>query len=158
MSDDVLDLDLTVEEVMPLPDEVTETSLHSLVSHALMAEGQSGSWEVSVQVTSDDGIQTMHLEFMGLDSPTDIMTFPYEDEPFPGGETSAQGGDIVISLETAAGNATDASWTVSDELEFLVLHGVLHILGWDDVADDDRAKMLARQSELLESWRESVSG
>jgi probable rRNA maturation factor len=158
VSDDDLDLDLTVEEVMPLPDEVTETSLHSLVSHALMAEGQPGSWEVSVQVTSDDGIQIMHREFMGLDSPTDIMTFPYEDEPFPGGETPAQGGDIVISLETAAANATDAGWTVSDELEFLVLHGVLHILGWDDVVDDDRAKMLARQSELLESWRESVSG
>jgi probable rRNA maturation factor len=158
VSDDVLDLELTVEEVMPLPGGVTEGSLHSLVSHALVAEGQSGSWEVSVQVTSDDGIQIMHRDFMGLDSPTDIMTFPYEDEPFPGGESFAQGGDIVISLDTAAANATDAGWTVSDELEFLVLHGILHILGWDDVADDDRAKMLARQSELLESWRESVSG
>jgi probable rRNA maturation factor len=149
---DHLTVALSLDAALPLPTGVDEASLRSLAQHALAAERASEEWEISILFTSDVEIQRMHLEFMGLDSPTDIMTFPYEDEPgaFPGPDV--RGGDIVISVDTAATHAVDASWSLGDELRFLVLHGLLHLLGWDDATDDARASMLARQSSLLEDW------
>ena len=146
-------LDLTIDEAVPLPSGVSDQLLHDLIVHALRAEGATGSWDIGIQTTSDAGIQAMHRGFMGLDSPTDIMTFPYESDGSPGDPAMEQGGDIVISVDTARTNALEAGWATADELKFLVLHGVLHLLGWDDATNEDRASMLARQSTLLMSWR-----
>lgn len=146
-------LELTMESDLPLPPSVSEPNLKSLVAFAIGEEGVGGQWEINLLFTTDARIQAMHREFMNLDSPTDIMTFPYDDETFPPSDAANQGGDIVISVETAALHAQDAVWSVPDELLFLTIHGVLHILGWDDADADQRANMLARQSQLLEQWR-----
>ncbi len=144
----LLETQVEWDDVLLLDDD----SLHSLVEHGLTREHASGNWEVNVRFVSDDTIQDMHREFMDLDSATDILTFPYGDEAMPGMPLEALGGDVVISVDTAASNALDAGWTAEDELRFLVLHGVLHLLGWDDETDEKRASMLARQLELLDSW------
>jgi probable rRNA maturation factor len=136
---------------VPIPAGLYDVALRSLVSHALDREGAIGEWEINLLFTSDDAIQSMHLEFMGLDSPTDIMTFPYDDDDgFPAGASA--GGDIVISVETAREHAEDAGWEQLRELQFLVLHGVLHLLGWDDGTTEQRTAMLERQRELLDEW------
>ena len=103
----------------------------------------------------DAEMQRMNRAFMGLDSPTDIMTFPHEtdDWAFGGGDDDdARGGDIVISVETASAQAVEGGWEPGDELRFLIAHGLLHLLGWDDRDDADRAAMLERQRALLASW------
>ena len=153
MPGEALTVDVTVDADVPVPSGIDGASIASLAEFALAEEAATGSWEVSFLFTSDDAIQRMHLEFMDLDSPTDIMTFPYESDDFMPGAIGGRGGDVVISVDTARENATDAGWTLADELQFLVLHGILHLLGWDDPDAEQRAEMLARQSVLLDGWR-----
>lgn len=148
-----LTVSLTLQAEAVLPEGIGEASLDSLAKASLAAEGARGAWELSVLFTDDAGIRDLHRQFMDLDSPTDIMTFPYEPAEFVGTGGYVDGGDIVISVDTAAANATEAGWRVRDELEFLLLHGVLHLLGWDDHTEQERVRMLARQSELLGAWR-----
>jgi probable rRNA maturation factor len=146
-----LTVTISLARDVPVPAGLDEVALRSLVSHALDREGATGKWEINVLFTSDDAIQSMHLEFMGLDSPTDIMTFPNDDgDGFPAGASA--GGDIVISVETAREHAEDAGWEELRELQFLVLHGVLHLLGWDDGTTEQRTAMLDRQRVLLDDW------
>ncbi len=151
-------LNLDVMGDFPLPNGLTRDSLHSLIVSVVEAEGASGEWEIGLMLITDEVIQDMHRDFMGLDSPTDIITFPYETESRFTPESLTAGGDIVISIETATVNATEAGWKPRDELEFLVVHGILHILEWDDADGEARTAMLARQTELIAEWRAQGSG
>ncbi len=148
-------LDLSFSADVDVPEPVSYEVVESLVRSILDQESGSGHWSIGIQLTSDAEIQRMHRDFMGLDSPTDIMTFPYDgsDEAFPGVTEEMTSGDLVISVDHAAENASLVGWTTGDEVLFLVAHGVLHLLGWDDHRDDQRAAMLARQHALLEQWR-----
>jgi probable rRNA maturation factor len=116
------------------------------MTHALEREGRVGPWALALRFVDDAEMAVLHDAYLGDPSPTDIMTFPYDPED---GE---QGGDILISVDTAAANAAEHGWESTDELRFLALHGLLHILGWDDHEDAGRAAMLARQHELLAEW------
>jgi len=151
-----LSVEILIDEGSVPPAGIDEASLSSLASHVLAAEGMIGEWQIGVQFLDDQAMQQAHLEYMGIDEPTDIMTFPYEDEPFGGmsDEEAVQGGDLMISVDRAADHARDADWSTTDELRFLLIHGILHILGWDDLTDEDRARMLDRQATLLASWDE----
>lgn len=135
---------------------VTDEELQSLLTHALRelaVDASGGNWQVSILFTTDDRIKAMHHEFMGIDTATDIMTFPYEDDSFIPAGIVARGGDLVISVDTAAANATDVGWSTADELRYLVLHGLLHLLGWNDTTPGEQSAMLRQQDVLLASWR-----
>ncbi len=153
-----LRVDVTIDAETPLPASITEASLTSLAAHVLGAEGASGYWQLGVRFIDDITMQRAHLEFMGIDEPTDIMTFSYEPHAFAaagGGDEPPMveyGGDLLISGETALDNATQAGWAHEDEIRFLVCHGVLHLLGWHDGTEQERANMLDRQKELLHAW------
>ena len=110
-----------------------------------MEEGASGPWQVAIAFVDEGEIGLLHDQFLGDPSPTDIITFPYEDPDF-------SGGDIAICVPVAAGNAHEQGNSLSKELGFLVLHGLLHLLDYDDTDDDDRAAMLARQQVILDKW------
>ncbi|MGC4105994.1 MAG: rRNA maturation RNase YbeY [Thermomicrobiales bacterium] len=153
--------ELTIDADVPIPESLTESALTSLSHHVLSAEAAEGAWTLGFRFVDDTEMQAMHLAFMGLDSPTDIMTFPNEtddawsfggDEDEEDVESTDRGGDIVISVDTAAAQAEDGDWGLEEELRFLVVHGLLHLLGWDDHDDDDRAAMLNRQRDLIASW------
>lgn len=142
---------IVIERQVETPAELSDAAIHSLVSHALKAEGVDEPWELGIQFMDDDSMQAAHVEYMDIDEPTDIMTFPYSDDDDVWGGDEV-GGDLMISVDRAAANAEDAGWSLADELSFLIIHGVLHLLGWDDHSDEDRARMLARQREILDSW------
>lgn len=151
--------ELTVEADVPLSGELSESSIASLALHVLREESADGAWTLGFRFVNDAVMQAMHLEFMGLDSPTDIMTFPIDDDEdwaFGGdaGMATSQGGDIVISVERAAEQAVDGNWGLDQELQFLIIHGILHLLDWDDHDNADRAAMLDRQRFLLGAWQE----
>lgn len=134
---------------------ISEASIDALVMHTLVAEGASGAWSITVVLSTDRHLQALHRDFMGLDSPTDIMTFPYEVEDVPDGSGEDQagcGGDIFISVERAAANAAEEGWDTASEVEFLICHGVLHLMGWEDGQPAQRHAMLNRQRELLQSF------
>jgi len=140
------DLSATVtileERAAPIPGDAA--ALEALVRHALMVERQTGDWEISIALVSDDELRRLHRDFLGQDTLTDIMTFPH------GGD--ALGGDIAISVDRATEQAPEFGLSAWEEIRFLAVHGVLHLCGWDDGEDDARRQMLTRQAEIVESW------
>ncbi len=150
-------IEVTANVSDSLSEAVSVPALESLIHHVLVQEKADGHWTVAIQFTSDDEMQRMHAEFMGLDSPTDIMTFPYDADDW--GETgtvlgaNTRGGDLIISIDRARDQAGEGNWDVADELFFLVCHGMLHLLGWDDATAETRQVMLRRQREIMRTWR-----
>ena len=148
---------VSVEADIELPEGVTGESIASFARHVLSSEGQSGAWQLGIRFVDDATMQQAHNEFLGLNTPTDIMTFPY-DTPGFGGLPAVddglwdQGGDLLISVDRAEAHAEEEGWESSQEIFFLVCHGLLHILGWNDTTEEERMRMLGRQSSLLSDW------
>jgi rRNA maturation RNase YbeY len=136
-----------VTEVKP-PFRVNRGELESLATSVLEAEEAHGQWEVTVALVGDARLQGLHRQFMGIDEPTDIMTFPASAEG-----SGIQGGELVISVDHARTQAGAWGHTPSDEVRYLVVHGMLHLLRWRDESDDDRQRMLDRQQALFERWK-----
>lgn len=128
------------------PLDLSDETIERLVLHALKSEEQEDEWVVSVVLVDDPEMQRLHADFMNIDEPTDVMTFPSDFE-----EEGQQGGDIVISVERAAEQGSENGLSAEEEVIFLAVHGVLHLCGWDDPTDEDRAAMLDRQREIIGS-------
>jgi probable rRNA maturation factor len=136
-----------------------------LAESALYDEGVQGTAEVSLIFADEDAIADLNQRFMGKSGPTDVLSFPIDDEPLPiGGQGGPVDdgeieldipqlvGDIVICPAVAARNALDHGVSFEDEVALLVVHGVLHLLGWDHVDDNEAEKMEAREQELLQRY------
>jgi probable rRNA maturation factor len=102
--------------------------------------------ELSVMLCDDVTIQGLNLEWRGKDAPTDVLSFPQE-EAFPGAPVSL--GDVVISLDTAAKQAGELGHSAEIEVQVLLAHGLLHLLGHDHEAPEERAAMEAEERRLL---------
>jgi probable rRNA maturation factor len=146
-----LDLNIIVETGLP-PDLDLER-LRTLAGFVLAAEGAGGDWGISLVLTDDARLQVLHRDFMGIDAPTDVMTFP-SGEAMPG-VPAVQGGDVVVSVERAAAQAADYGHSAAEEITFLVVHGLLHLAGWNDAAETARGWMLDRQSWLIAAFDRS---
>ncbi len=141
-----VEVDLVVETALPI--NLDPDAVRRLVPFVLAGEAQTGPWSVAVVLTDDGTLRRLHRDFMGIDTETDVMTFPAEDE-VPGGAGGHGGGDIVVSVERATDQAPAFGHSTAAEVRFLVVHGLLHLCGWDDRDVDARERMLDRQSELL---------
>jgi probable rRNA maturation factor len=143
-----VDLTLRCEvELVDLTESLEKGLLEDLAALCCFALDQAemqGAWEVALVLTTDAHLTELHGEFMDIPEPTDIMTFPSDEEP---------DGDIIISVEQAERQRHDDGWELAAELRFLVVHGVLHLAGWDDTLPEDRAKMLARQRDIVTAFQ-----
>jgi rRNA maturation RNase YbeY len=145
---DTLELSFAlVTEVKPAF-RLGRSELASLATSVLEAEHARGAWEVTVALVDDARLQGLHRQFMGIDEPTDIMTFPASTDG-----SNVQGGELVISVDHARTQASAWGHTPSDEVRFLVVHGMLHLLGWRDETDEERERMLERQQALFDRWK-----
>lgn len=106
-----------------------------------------GEWGMTVRITDDETISEVHRHYFGVADPTDVISFPSGDD-LEG--TMGYLGDVLISIDTARGQANDAGHSTERELAFLALHGMLHLCGHDDRSDAERMEMYRRQSELLD--------
>jgi probable rRNA maturation factor len=103
--------------------------------------------EVSVVFVDDMYIAALNREYRGLDSPTDVLSFPMDDPGIPGDEPVSIG-DIVISLETVERDAFDSGGFLN-YLALLVAHGLLHLLGYDHETDEDAEVMRRLEAQVL---------
>ena len=145
---------ITVQIEEQFEDRVSADALHHLAIHVLQAEGKQGPLELGVVVTTDAEVLSPNIQYLGHDFNTDVISFSMEEEDKADGFLTPTDrppylGDIVISYDRAFEQAPDYGYTTPQEVANLLIHGILHLLGWDDSTDDLRAKMQARQEELL---------
>ncbi|MEG1501251.1 MAG: rRNA maturation RNase YbeY [Clostridiales bacterium] len=114
--------------------------------------------EISLILADDDSIQKLNAKYRQIDRPTDVLSFPMEDDLSPWYSLSCRKhgnlnkvilGDIIISTETAARQAVDYQHSLERELAFLFVHGLLHLLGYDHQNEADENEMRSRQREIL---------
>ncbi len=116
---------------------LTERSLERFATYARRAAGMRA--QVNVVLTSDREIHGLNRCFRGIDEPTDVLSFPAIT---PGGFA----GDIVISADIARRNARELGHEPSEEVKILVLHGILHLAGYDHETDNGR--MARKEAQL----------
>lgn len=114
------------------------------------ATHEGGHGELTLTFVDGDEIAALNAEYMGSAGPTDVLSFPMDDEPMPGVPTLL--GDIVICPAVAAGQFADHAGTLDDELALLVVHGTLHVLGHDHAEPEETVEMRSRELALLEQY------
>ena len=133
--------------------------IRKVIRTALAAEGVDFPCEVDVLLTNDSGIHAINREMRQVDRPTDVLSFPEFDlmpGQLPGAEDADPGtglvplGDMVISMEHVAAQAKEYGHSNRRELSYLVVHSVLHLLGYDHLDEGSRkAQMRAREEAIL---------
>ena len=139
-------------ENLSLPLKTLETVRTVLQKAAELLE-LADETEISVLLVDNATIQELNRDYREKDAPTDVLSFPLEEElegegepEIIGGPTARMLGDIVISVEKAATQAAEYGHSVERELAFLLVHGLLHLLGHDH-EKDEAAKKLMRSEE-----------
>jgi probable rRNA maturation factor len=143
-----------------------------LARQVLAARGIKGETEVSLLFVDEEAIASLNEKFLGKSGPTDVLSFPIEDEPGPTGRSPDLGGsgpgtspeegvlsllgDVVICPAVASRNAVAHEVSLDDEVALLVVHGLLHLLGMDHVKEAEAERMEALEQQLLQrSYRVS---
>jgi probable rRNA maturation factor len=142
-------------------------------ARALDAASAPAPGSVTIVLTDDAELAELNLEHMGIDGPTDVLSFPMlprsvfghgvatppERDPVPVRGRRTHIGDIAISVERAieqaeagrGGQTGDIRWSAADELRLLVTHGVLHLCGWDHAEPAQEAAMRALETRVMEA-------
>ena len=105
--------------------------------------------EISIVITDDEDIREINKDYRNIDKPTNVLSFPMDDENMviPGLKIL---GDIVISEDTAIKEAQDAKITLDQRISQLLIHGILHLLGYDhEISEEEDEKMTQKSIELL---------
>ncbi len=135
-----------------LPDEC-ESLLTQLMVYYLEQETIPPNAEVGLTFVDDDVIQELNAEHRGIDKSTDVLSFPlYEpDEPFEeDADMPILLGDVVISVPHAIAQAEEYGHSVTREVAYLFVHGLLHLAGYDHMTDEERREMRIQEEALLE--------
>lgn len=142
--------DLSIEVVSEAPGIRIE-DLHELAVRVMSGEGVPGGTGLSLVITGDPEIREMNRRFLGIDEPTDVLSFPDEAGDFVQGiADEAYLGDIAISVETATRQAETLGHPLADELAHLLVHGILHLCGYDhEQGGESEVRMRAREEHYL---------
>lgn len=135
----MIEIDPQALAALPIEIAVSKSALTRFLNRGRTLIGLPG--EVEVLLTSDAELKRLNRAFRNKNKATDILSFPTPAEIF-----AHHAGDLAISLETAARQATQYEHSLSDELRILILHGLLHLSGLDH--ETDQGEMAAREAEL----------
>jgi len=149
MSDPVLEIDINIEtgdwpDLVPDLEQTVATAARAAIARARF-DG-SGA-ELSVLLTGNGEMAALNEKWRGKSGPTNVLSFPGELD----GDGPAMIGDIVLALETIAAEASAARISAPDHFSHLVVHGVLHLLGFDHETDREAEEMESLETEILES-------
>ena len=136
---------ITIESKYDYPASLIERAVKAALAH----QKESLDVNLSVVLTDSRRLHKLNRDYLGVDAPTDVLSFPASEmDPQTG---SRYIGDIIISVPYAAKGAAKAGHPVESELQLLVVHGVLHLLGHDHAEPKEKAKMWKAQAEVLKS-------
>lgn len=122
-----------------------------LAVRVMTGESVEEGTALAILVTDDQEVRRMNLQFLGIDEPTDVLSFPDEADDFVQGMSDEKLlGDIAIALPTAQRQADAVGHSLDAEVAHLLTHGILHLRGYDHVTNpEDEAKMRAREEHYL---------
>lgn len=122
-----------------------------LAVRVMTGESVEEGTALAILVTDDQEVRRMNLQFLGIDEPTDVLSFPDEADDFVQGMSDENLlGDIAIALPTAQRQADAVGHSLDAEVAHLLTHGILHLRGYDHVTNpEDEAKMRAREEHYL---------
>jgi len=124
--------------------EINTASYREFAAELVTEVDEARGRSFSVAFVSDSRMKELNLFFRGKDSTTDVLSFPYEPDEFDPNKDNL--GDIVVSVETASSQAAENDLTLEGEIRQLILHGVLHLCGYDH--ETDNGEMNKRELEL----------
>ncbi|WP_413380135.1 rRNA maturation RNase YbeY [Alkalihalobacillus sp. 1P02AB] len=131
--------------------------VEKLLESAAKSEGLVGEIELSLTFVTDEEIQEINREYRDKDQPTDVISFALNEQGENEQEIIAEGlpnvlGDIIISVPRIGAQAEEYGHSFERELGFLVVHGFLHLLGFDHMTDADEKEMFAKQENILNEY------
>ena len=149
-------------------EECLEASwLQSVAEQILVAQGADPSAELDLVITDQAKVQQLNLSYLGRDEPTDVLAFPMLPEPIAEGETQKDTppfvvppdgvtrlGEVIISYPQSVVQAEEHQHSVKKEIAILIIHGVLHLLGYDHDKPELEHQMRTREAEILNSIEE----
>jgi rRNA maturation RNase YbeY len=121
--------------------------LKRVLTAMLESEDQPPS-TLELLIADDEEIRLLNATFRGVDSPTDVLSFPHGCGPDPEGPTL---GEIAVCLPIAERQATMRGVSLESELACLAVHGGLHLLGYDDATESDRQVMIQKMNDIVRS-------
>ena len=146
----MLTIDLCNDEAVKTPIPVEE--MQSICEMVLEQEGVSRPCFLSLSLVSDEVMRSNNAEWRGIDAVTDVISLECErpDDPDLAEGEPCELGDIMLAPAFITAQAGRYATTVADEFRLLLIHGMLHLLGYDHVEDDEAEAMEAREDELLQ--------
>lgn len=140
-------MDVFVANEQEIP--VDHDRISALAAHTLASEDVDDSAELSVLFVAADHMRRLNSHFAGENYATDVLAFPMMEDDDDG---PAILGDVVVCPAVAEENAAKIGHSLSEELAVLVVHGTLHLMGYDHQGTEDKAEMEKRQHEILHSF------
>ncbi len=132
-----------IESKFDFSKELVERAVRAALTHQERLQGV----DISVVLTDDRRLHELNREYLGIDAPTDVLSFPAsESDPDTGVPYL---GDILISIPRAKAQAKAEGHALDAEVQLLVVHGVLHLLGHDHAKQGEKSKMWKAQAEIL---------
>jgi probable rRNA maturation factor len=122
--------------------------LFEQVTSEIMKDQGVENYALSITFTDDEEITRINRESLGRDCPTDVIAFDLSEEGLPLDRV----GDVYISLDTALANSERFEVSQSEELLRLVVHGTLHVLGYEDLSSSERSEMEKLQERIVEKF------
>ena len=113
--------------------------------------GEQGPFEVAINLSDDAQVAQLNQQFRGKDKPTNVLSFPFEDD-FPELNQGPRPlGDIILAFETISREALEQDKPVGHHIAHLVVHGILHLFGYDHMERDDANEMEELEQQILSS-------
>ena len=129
-----------------------EDEIVDVAAFALDKMGIHPDSDLGITLVDEDEITKLHVQWMNLPGPTDVLSFPMDElKPFSASDGPGIIGDIVICPQFAAKQAV--SHSTAEEISLLTVHGVLHLLGFDHVEEEEHKVMFGLQDKTLAEWR-----
>ncbi len=132
------------QEIIPVNIEFIEDQ-----ADQILADLDSNDKELSILVVDDSRIRELNLQYREKDSATDVLSFPQLEEDEEPGFSGHLLGDVVLSIETAKIQAKEHNLSLEEELILLLIHGILHLLGYDHERSASEAEAMQNKSRQL---------
>ncbi len=139
----------------PFTGQIRMEVLEQAAAAALRYRQIPANSELSIVISDDAALQELNNQFLGIDAPTDVLSFPADETDPDTGNPYL--GDIIISLPRAQAQADAAGHSLEAEAQLLVVHGVLHLLGMDHADPEEKKEMWAQQKAVLTQLGASLS-